>query len=253
MHSLSRSSIRVAQHLGRYERNSSMAMAVQWMCCPLSFPGNFGSVGKRGQVAMVPKALPHRRVWPVTPALVAVTSFGKQEEDDAQNEEELKRDEHFMRLALEQAELAAAAGEVPVGAIMVDDEGQILAAAHNRTETDCDPTAHAEMICIRKASTVARGWRLLNASMYVTLEPCPMCAGAILQSRVRRVVYGARNPLLGADGSWVDLLRPQSSSSLQQQVGRPHPFHAQLSVSHGVLESCCGDIMRDFFRAQRQS
>lgn len=246
-------SLRVAQQLTRCEMNSAMVMGAECMC--FSQLNLKCGIRKHRQYGMVPNVadLGCRRTWPLPSATaVAVAGIKQRQELDEKDEEELKRDEHFMRLALEQAELAAAAGEVPVGAVMIDEEGQILAAAHNRTETDLDPTAHAEMLCIRKASVVAGGWRLLNASLYVTLEPCPMCAGAILQSRVRRVVYGARNPLLGADGSWVDLLRPQSNSS-SQQVGRAHPFHAQLAVSTGVLETCCGDIMREFFRVQRRS
>jgi tRNA(adenine34) deaminase len=121
-------------------------------------------------------------------------------------------DEHFMHLALKQAHLAASAGEVPVGAILVSPTGEIIAQAGNATETSRDPTAHAEMLCIRHAAQTTRAWRLSETTLYVTLEPCPMCAGAALQSRLRRVVYGARNPLLGADGSWVSILSSSSSS-----------------------------------------
>ena len=91
-------------------------------------------------------------------------------------------DERFMRLALEQAALADAADEVPVGAVLVSGAGEVLAAAHNQTETASDPTAHAELLCIRRAATALGGWRLLDATLYVTLEPCPMCAGALLQA-----------------------------------------------------------------------
>ncbi|PRW59358.1 tRNA-specific adenosine deaminase [Chlorella sorokiniana] len=120
-------------------------------------------------------------------------------------------DERFMRLALAQAELAYQADEVPVGAVLISPAGEVLAAAHNRTETAGDPTAHAELLCIRQAAAAAGGWRLLDATLYVTLEPCPMCAGALLQSRVGTVVYGARNRLLGADGSWIAMLPRQQT------------------------------------------
>jgi tRNA(adenine34) deaminase len=117
-------------------------------------------------------------------------------------------DEYYMKLALDQAQIAYNAGEVPVGAIIVGPTGDVIAAAHNSTERDGDPTAHAEMLCIRHATGKAKSaWRLLDATMYVTLEPCPMCAGALLQARVGRVVYGAKNKLLGADGSWINMMR----------------------------------------------
>lgn len=126
-----------------------------------------------------------------------------------------KNDEHYMTMAVEQAREAYAAGEVPVGAILVDESsGQVVARARNRTEEDCDPTSHAEMACIRHASKALGRWRLLDCALYVTLEPCPMCAGAILQSRLGTVVYGAPNKLLGADGSWIQMLRGGQSSAL---------------------------------------
>ena len=124
-------------------------------------------------------------------------------------------DEHYMAMAVEQAREAYVAGEVPVGAILVDQSsGQVIARARNRTEQDCDPTSHAEMACIRHASKVLGRWRLLDCTLYVTLEPCPMCAGAILQSRLGTVVYGAPNKLLGADGSWIQMLRGRQSPAL---------------------------------------
>lgn len=124
-------------------------------------------------------------------------------------------DDHYMAMAVEQAREAYVAGEVPVGAILVDQSsGQVIARARNRTEEDCDPTSHAEMACIRHASKVLGRWRLLDCALYVTLEPCPMCAGAILQSRLGTVVYGAPNKLLGADGSWIQMLRGRQSPAL---------------------------------------
>lgn len=120
----------------------------------------------------------------------------------------LEADEYYMKLALDEAQLAYKAGEVPIGAIIISPTGDVIAAAHNATERDGDPTAHAEMLCIRHATGKTKNaWRLLDATMYVTLEPCPMCAGALLQSRVGRVVYGAKNKLLGADGSWINMMR----------------------------------------------
>ena len=104
-----------------------------------------------------------------------------------------------MQLALQQAHKAAEQHEVPVGAVLVLD-GTVVAAAHNETETTGNPVAHAEMLCIQQAALKLEGWRLLQCTLYVTLEPCPMCAGALLQSRVGTVVYGARNTLLG-DGA----------------------------------------------------
>lgn len=115
--------------------------------------------------------------------------------------------EYYMRMALEEARRAFDAGEVPVGAVLVGPDGDVAAAAHNSTETDRDPTSHAEILCIREAAVKRNGWRLLDSTLYVTLEPCPMCAGALLQARVGAVVYGARNFLLGADGSWIHMLR----------------------------------------------
>jgi len=187
-------------------------------------------------------------------------------------------DTHFMGLALGQARLAASAGEVPVGAIVVGPDNTILAQAHNRTERDLDPTAHAEMLCIRHAAAAAGGWRLADATMYVTLEPCPMCAGALLQTRIRRVVYGARNVLLGADGSWIDMMQSNDrcpdhdelneerntaspvvvkhdgGSTTDERRRRPvgpHAFHPRLVVDSGVLEEECGTVMKDFFRSRR--
>ena len=173
-----------------------------------------------------------------------------------------------MRLALEQAQQAAAAGEVPVGAALVGPRGEILAVAGNQTERSGDPTAHAEMLCIRQAAARLGGWRLLDSTLYVTLEPCPMCAGALLQARVGSVVYGARNRLLGADGSWIAMLPREadsnsgSSSSSSDEgfsgagarpasAGKPHPFHPALAVRRGVLEGECSSAMRSFFQGRR--
>ncbi|GIL51070.1 hypothetical protein Vafri_7159 [Volvox africanus] len=125
-------------------------------------------------------------------------------------------DLQFMDEALDEARTAAAEGEIPVGAVLVHD-GRIVARGHNRVETLRSPLAHAEMLCLAAGASKLRAWRLLGATMYVTLEPCPMCAGAILQARLARVVYGARQPRLGADGSWLQLFPRSSGSSADLQ------------------------------------
>lgn len=117
----------------------------------------------------------------------------------------LGSDRRFMRLALEQAALAGELGEVPIGAVVVAESGEVLAAAHNRTETKSDPTAHAELLALQKAGRATGDWRLAGATLYVTLEPCPMCLGAVLQTHLARVVYGATNPRDGALGGVTDL------------------------------------------------
>lgn len=178
------------------------------------------------------------------------------------------RDEHFMRMALEQAQLASHAGEVPVGAVIVSSSGEILAAAHNTTEASHDPTCHAEMQCIRQAAKGAGGWRLIDSTLYVTLEPCPMCAGAILQARVGSLVYGARSTLLGADGSWIQLLQAGTTCRIGEEshgncscgdttlshsnYHSAHPFHPNIVVRKGVLADECGAVMRSFFRTRRR-
>ena len=147
----------------------------------------------------------------------------------------------FMDQAIEQAGIAYSSGEVPVGAVLVNPGGEIVSRAYNKTETEGDPTSHAEMNCIRQAAGMRGGWRLLDCTLYVTLEPCPMCAGAILQSRVGTVVYGARNALLGADGSWIRMFDRQP----------PHPFHPRIQVVPGVREEECARLLKDFFRDRR--
>ncbi|KAK9863076.1 hypothetical protein WJX84_010544 [Apatococcus fuscideae] len=136
-----------------------------------------------------------------------------------------------MREAMLEARKGAAAGEVPVGAVVVHDK-QIVARAHNLTEGLNSPLAHAEMLCLQQAAEALSGWRLLEASLYVTLEPCPMCAGAVLQARLRCLVYGARSLRLGADGSWIALLPGSSKSGVS---AARHPFCADLTVQGGLL------------------
>ena len=144
-----------------------------------------------------------------------------------------------MRRALELAAMAAAEGEVPVGALIVREAtGEILAEAYNRRESDKDPLAHAELLAIREASLRLGGWRLPGCTLVVTLEPCPMCAGGIIHSRIERVVFGASDPKGGACGSVVDLFAL--------------PFNHKPEVISGVLEDECAAILRDFFRARRR-
>lgn len=148
-------------------------------------------------------------------------------------------DQQFMRAAIREAELAAVEGEVPVGAVVVHD-GSIIATAHNQRETLLDPTAHAEMIALTQAAAGLGSWRLSGCTLYVTLEPCPMCAGAIVNARVPRVVYGATDPKAGAVESLYTLLAD------------PRLNHA-AAVTRGVLDQECGDLLRHFFRARRKS
>jgi len=144
-----------------------------------------------------------------------------------------------MRAALDEARSAAASGDVPVGAIVVQGE-VILSRAANRTVRDQDPTAHAELLAIRAASAALGSWRLEGCTLYVTLEPCAMCAGAIVLARVSRVVIGAWDPKAGMAGSVGDLLR--------------HPrLNHRPEVAGGVLEGECGALLRDFFTARRRA
>ncbi|MFI5071118.1 MAG: tRNA adenosine(34) deaminase TadA [Terriglobales bacterium] len=143
----------------------------------------------------------------------------------------------FMQLAMEEARASGAAGEVPIGALIVHD-GEVLASSGNRTIRDCDPTAHAEMVAIRDAARFLRNYRIPRATLYVTLEPCSMCAGAIIQARIDRLVYGADDPKGGAARSCFEIL---TSSALNHQV----------ELTHGVLASECASILQSFFAARR--
>ncbi len=143
----------------------------------------------------------------------------------------------YMRAALEQAQQAMAVGEVPVGAVVVREE-RIIAAAHNQRETLHDPTAHAEIIAITQAAASLCDWRLERCTLYVTLEPCPMCAGAIVQARVPIVVYGATDPKSGAVHSLMNLLGDKR-------------LNHQSQVVAGVLADPCGELLTEFFRRQR--
>jgi len=161
-------------------------------------------------------------------------------------------DARRMRRAIELARVAGDAGEVPIGAVLVDEEtGEVVAEAANACEGDGDPTAHAEMRVIRLGAEKLGGWRHLKRTrMYVTLEPCAMCAGAILQSRVGGVTYGAKNTLLGADGSWVSMMRREFVGEDGGPV-RPHAFTPELDVRGGVLAEETGTLMKEFFKRRR--
>jgi len=142
-----------------------------------------------------------------------------------------------MRMALRQAENAFEAGEIPVGAVIVSD-GNVIARAHNQVETLKDATAHAEVLAITQASSFLADWRLTDACLYVTKEPCAMCAGALVNSRIRRVVFGAADPRAGAAGSAMNVTRFK---------GHLH----QVEVVSGVLQEECLDLLTFFFQRQR--
>ena len=146
-------------------------------------------------------------------------------------------DNSFMQLAIEEARGAAAAGEVPIGALIVHD-GKILARSGNRTIRDCDPTAHAEIIVIREAARLLENYRMAGTTLYVTLEPCSMCAGAVIQARIPRLVYGADDPKGGAVRSSFEIL---ANSSLNHQV----------EVVPGILAGDCASLLQSFFAARR--
>lgn len=146
-------------------------------------------------------------------------------------------DTEFMREALAEAQSAGDAGEVPIGAVVVVG-GEIVARGQNRVLRDLDPTAHAEMVAMRAAARAIGNYRLLECDLYVTLEPCAMCAGAMIHARLKRLVYGAKDPKAGAAGSVLEVLN--------------HPrLNHQMEVASGVLDQECGEILREFFRQRR--
>jgi tRNA(adenine34) deaminase len=149
----------------------------------------------------------------------------------------MEADIQFMRVAVEEARAGAAAGEVPIGAVVVHD-GRILARSANRTIRDCDPTAHAEIIVIREAARLLNNYRMAGTTLYVTLEPCSMCAGAIIQARIPRLVYGADDPKSGAVRSCFEIL---TNATLNHQA----------EVIPGVLAAECASILQTFFAARR--
>ncbi|KAJ6795546.1 putative tRNA(adenine(34)) deaminase, chloroplastic isoform X1 [Iris pallida] len=182
--------------------------------------------------------------------------FDEWEEAYVREREQRQTDELFMREALLEAKKAADAWEVPVGAILVQN-GKVIARGCNLVEELRDSTAHAEMICIREASSLLRSWRLAETTLYVTLEPCAMCAGAILQARIDTVVWGAPNKLLGADGSWVRLFPSANGGSTtldssNQIAGPVHPFHPKITIRRGILATECADAMQQFFQLRRK-
>lgn len=146
--------------------------------------------------------------------------------------------EYYMRKALKEAQKAYNRDEVPIGAIIVKD-GIVIARAHNLKELKSDATAHAEIIAIQKACSKLNAWRLSNCDLYVTLEPCPMCAGAIIQSRIRNVIIGTYDPKSGACGSVVDLFNVEK-------------FNHKVELITGVLEEECSQILKDFFKNLRK-
>lgn len=145
---------------------------------------------------------------------------------------------HFMREALKQAEKAAAIDEVPIGCVIVY-EGKIIARGYNRRNTEGSTLAHAELIAIKKASRKLKDWRLEECTLYVTLEPCPMCAGAIVQARIPKVVIGTMNPKAGCAGSILDMFQESR-------------FNHQVEKCVGVLQEECREIMQNFFRNLRK-
>lgn len=148
-----------------------------------------------------------------------------------------QRDAHWMHQALLEAKKAAALGEIPVGAVIVRDE-QVIARAHNRRELDQNAMAHAEVLCIQQACRVLNSWRLSGCTLYVTLEPCPMCSGAIINSRLDRVVYGAKDDKAGCAGSVADLF--------------VMPFNHTPVIRSGILEEECAAVLSEFFETLRK-
>jgi tRNA(adenine34) deaminase len=148
-----------------------------------------------------------------------------------------QNDTHYMELALQQAELAPQVGEVPIGAVLVHHD-EVIAAGHNYREISKDPTAHAEMIVIRKAAEQLKTWRLTDTTLYVTLEPCPMCAGAIVQARIARLVFAAWDPKAGACGSIVD-------------IPGERRFNHRVQVAGGLLEQQSRALLQEFFQEKR--
>lgn len=143
-----------------------------------------------------------------------------------------------MEMALSEAYKAAEEGEVPVGAVLVSEGGEVLARAHNRPLTLKDPTAHAEILALREGARQLKNYRLLGTTLYVTLEPCPMCAGALVYARVKRLVFGTRDPRSGA------------CVSLYRIVDDPRLNH-RLEVTEGVLAKTCATLLQEFFRRRR--
>ena len=147
-------------------------------------------------------------------------------------------DDAWMQIALGEADIAASKGEVPVGAVVVSAEGTELARGHNLRETDADPTAHAEIVAMRAATRTTKSWRLEGATLYVTLEPCPMCAGALVNARIARVVWGCDDPKAGACASLFT-------------IGTDPRLNHRFAIARGVLEEACAGRLKAFFAALR--
>ncbi len=145
-----------------------------------------------------------------------------------------------MTIAMAEANAAGEAGDVPVGCVVLDHEANLVATGRNRRELDEDPTAHAELVAMRKAAAALGSWRLVGCTLVVTLEPCPMCAGAIVNARIPQVIFGCHDPKAGAAGSVLDLL---NEDRLNHRAG----------VIGGILAEQCGSQLRSFFRRQRRA
>lgn len=152
--------------------------------------------------------------------------------------DEAVADAAFMRLALAEAEEAARLGEIPIGAVLVE-QGEVIGTGHNLRETLQDPTLHAEIVALRRAAQNKRSWRLTGATMYVTIEPCPMCAGALVLARVARLVYGAKDPKAGAVDSLMDLVRDER-------------LNHRLEVTSEVLAEEAAGLLQAFFQDLRR-
>jgi tRNA(adenine34) deaminase len=149
----------------------------------------------------------------------------------------MTEDERYMALALAEARAAAAAGEVPVGCVIVS-SGRVIGRGHNLREAECDPTAHAEIVALRQAAKAAGFWRVTPATCYVTCEPCPMCAGALVNARVDRLVFGCADPKAGACGTLYD-------------IPRDVRLNHRMEVTAGVMGEECAGLLREFFRERR--
>jgi len=158
--------------------------------------------------------------------------------DDPNSSVQVMEDQHWMQIAISQAKLAEQAGEVPVGSVLVRNK-QLLATGFNQPISATDPTAHAEIVAIRSAAVIENNYRLPDTSLYVTIEPCTMCVGAMMHARIREVVFGAKEPRSGALCS-------------QHQLGQHPGFNHQLIVRSGVLEAECSALMTEFFLRKRK-
>ena len=151
----------------------------------------------------------------------------------------MTEDEKWMRIAIEEAKLAMKENEIPVGSVLVENE-KIIAQAHNQPIINNDPTAHAEIQLLRKAGKQQENYRLVGSTLYVTLEPCAMCFGAMMHARIKRIVFGALDPKTGVCGSCIDLNKESF-------------FNHKISITGGVLEKECGDLLRLFFKSKRDN